>query len=59
MTQGLVTNYGNTGPGNERWSVVKFTVVPLILPFKIVHGPISAWSKIIHGPIEISIHSKS
>ena len=27
--------YGNTGPENEQWPVVKFTVAPLILLYKI------------------------
>ena len=49
--------YGNTGPGNERWPVVKFAVAPLILPYKIVYGPVSAWSKFLHGPVEISIQN--
>ena len=54
-----VNIYGNTGAGNERWPVVKFTVTPLILPYKIVYGPVSACSKIFHGPVEISIQNKS
>ena len=40
--KGAVNIYGNMGPGNERWPVVKFTVAPLILPYKIVYGPLSA-----------------
>ena len=47
------------GPGNERWPVVKFTVAPFNLPYKIVYGPVSAWSKIFHGPVEISFQNKS
>ena len=54
-SKGAVNIYGNTGPGTERWQVVKFTVAPLILPYKIVNGPVLAWSKIHHGPVEISI----
>ena len=54
-SKGLVNIYGNTGPGNERWPVVKFTVALLILPYNIVYGPVSACSKILHGPVEISI----
>ena len=57
VDKGAVNIYGNTGPGNERWSVVKFTVAPLILTFKIVYGPVSAWSKILYGPVEISIQN--
>ena len=29
--EGGVNIYGNTGPGNERWLVVKFGVAPLII----------------------------
>ena len=57
--KGPVNIYGNTGPGNERWPVVKFAVAPLILPYKIVYGPVFAWSKIFHGPVEISFQNKS
>ena len=45
--------------GNEQWPVVKFTVALLILPYKIVYGPVSDWSKIFHGPVEISFQTKS
>ena len=58
IEKGPVNIYGKTGPGNERWPVVKFTVAPLILPYKIVYGPVSAWSKIFHGPVEISFQNK-
>ena len=57
LAKGPVNIYGNTGPGNERWPVVKFTVAQLIFPYKIVYGPVSAWSKIHHGPVEISIQN--
>ena len=50
-----VNIYGNTGPGNDRWPVGKFTVAQLILLYKIVYGPVSACLRILHGPIEISI----
>ena len=46
-----VNIYGNTRPGNERWPVVKSTVAPLILPYKVVYGPVPAWSKFLHGPV--------
>ena len=39
-TKGPVNIYGNTGPRNEWWPVVKFDVAPLILPYKIVYGPV-------------------
>ena len=56
--QGLVNIYGDTGPENERWPVVKFIVSPFILPYQIVYGPVFAWSKIFHDPLEISIQNK-
>ena len=59
ISDSLVNIHGNTGLGNERWPVVTFTVAPLILPYKIVCGPASAWSKIFHGPVEISFQTKS
>ena len=44
LPKGALDIYENTGPGNGE----KFTVAPLILPYKTVHGPVSAWSKILH-----------
>ena len=52
MVKGPVNIYGNTGPGNERWPLVKFAVAPLISPYKIVHGPVPAWSKFLYGPLK-------
>ena len=60
--KGAVNIYGNTGPGNERWPVVKFTVALLILPNKIVYvpsplghkffmAPLKSPSKIVVGPV--------
>ena len=49
--KGAVNIYGKTGPGNEQWRVVNFTMALLILPYNIVYGPISAWSKILYGPV--------
>ena len=46
-----VNIHGNKGP------VSKSTVAPLILPYKIVYGPVSTCSKILHVPLEISIRN--
>ena len=53
-----VNIYGNAGPGNEPCPAVKFTMAPLILPYKIVFGPVSSWSKIFHGPVEVSFQNR-
>ena len=37
---------------------MKFTVAPLIFPYQIIYGPVSAWLKIFHGPVEISLQNK-
>ena len=58
-SKGAVNIYRNTGPGNERWPVVKFIVAPLILPYKIVYGPISLAQKLsmalLKSPSEIVV----
>ena len=58
IDKGPVNIYGKTGPGNERWPVVKFTVAPLILLYKIAYGPVTAWPQIFHGPVEIFFQIK-
>ena len=50
LAKGPVNIYGNTGLGNERWPVVKFTVALLILPDKIMYGPGSTLSKTTSSP---------